>query len=187
MVASVFNDEALRFKEQFLQFEIEARENRHPFPLHYTTNTITMKKYIILLITTLVLVGCSTLRTPAKMDRFVDQLERRAYRYSPEDWRRANQKYKVMLQEYVDNYRMFTTEEKRTAMRAIGRYHGLLVEHGVREATGVVGSLGSYAGGLLDILGIDPTPVMDFLEDVLGMGRAEAGRVLERLRDRISR
>ena len=145
-----------------------------------------MRKYIVILLVALTAASCATLRAPAKLDRFVNRVERRADHYRPYQWERANQKYEALLREYIDNYRMYTIAEKQQAMNAIGRYHALLVDHGVKQGIGFLGSLGSYAGGLLDILRQDVGAVEDFLQNVLGLGKSETKNALESLKKKLA-
>lgn len=121
------------------------------------------------------------MRAPAKLDRFVNRVERRADRYTRADWERVNRKYEGLLQEYIREYRNYTTSEKQRAMQAIGRYHGILVDHGLKESVAVIGSLGSYVGGLIDILKKDAGAVLDFIQDVLGIRGGEARNLVDRL------
>ena len=141
-----------------------------------------MRKYLLIILVALTAASCAALRAPAKLERFVNRVERNADRYRPYQWDRANQKYEALLREYVQNYRAYTISEKQQAMSAIGRYHALLVDHGIKQGVGFLGSLGSYAGGLLDLLKQDVGAARDFLESVLGMGQSEIGSWLDRLK-----
>ena len=141
-----------------------------------------MRKYLVILLVALTAASCATLRAPAKLERFVDRVERNADRYRPYQWERANRKYQALLQEYVDNYRYFTIAEKQQAMAAIGRYHGILVDHGIKKGIGFLGGLGAYAGGLLDLLKQDAGAVSDFLQSVLGLGGNEMNRWMNELK-----
>ena len=141
-----------------------------------------MRKYLVILLVALTAASCATLRAPAKLERFVDRVERNADRYRPYQWERANRKYQALLQEYVDNYRYFTIAEKQQAMAAIGRYHGILVDHGIKKGIGFLGGLGAYAGGLLDLLKQDAGAVSDFLQSVLGLGGNEMNKWMNELK-----
>ena len=145
-----------------------------------------MRKYILILLVALTAASCATLRAPAKLERLVNRVERNADRYRPYQWERVNRQYEALLREYIDNYRTYTISEKQRAMSAIGRYHALLVDHGIKQGIGFLGSLGSYAGGLLDILRQDAGAVEDFLRNVLGLGSAETKSALESLRKRLA-
>ena len=141
-----------------------------------------MRKYLLILLVALTAASCATLRAPARLERFVDRVERNADRYRPYQWDRVNRRYEALLQEYVQNYRMYSIAEKQQAMNAIGRYHGILVDHGIKKGIGFLGSLGAYAGGLLDLLQQDAGAVTDFLQNVLGLGAAEVNNWMNQLK-----
>ena len=141
-----------------------------------------MRKYILILLVALTAASCATLRAPAKLERFVDRVERNADRYRPYQWDRVNRQYEALLREYVDNYRTYSIAEKQQAMAAIGRYHGILVDHGIKKGIGFLGSLGAYAGGLLDLLKQDAGAVSDFLQSVLGLGGNELNKWMDQLK-----
>ena len=142
-----------------------------------------MRKYILILLVALTAASCAALRAPAKLERFVDRVERNADRYRPYQWDRVNRQYEALLREYVDNYRMYSIAEKQQAMAAIGRYHGILVDHGIKKGIGFLGSLGAYAGGLLDLLKQDAGAVTDFLQSVLGLTGNELNRWMNQLKN----
>ena len=141
-----------------------------------------MRKYLVILLVALTAASCATLRAPAKLERFVDRVERNADRYRPYQWDRVNRQYEALLREYVDNYRTYSISEKQQAMSAIGRYHGILVDHGIKQGIGFLGSLGAYAGGLLDLLKQDAGAVSDFLQSVLGLGGNELNKWMDQLK-----
>ena len=145
-----------------------------------------MRKYILILLLALTAASCATLRAPAKLERFVNRVERNADRYRPYQWERANRHYEALIREYIDNYRMYTIAEKQQAMSAIGRYHAILVDHGIKQGIGFLGSLGSYAGGLLDVLRQDVGAVEDFLQSVLGLGKKEIGNAVDLLKKNLA-
>ena len=141
-----------------------------------------MRKYILMILVALTAASCAVLRAPAKLERFVDRVERNADRYRPYQWDRVNRQYEALLREYVQQYRTYSIAEKQQAMAAIGRYHGILVDHGIKKGIGFLGSLGSYAGGLLDLLKQDAGAVTDFLQSVLGLGGNEINKWMDQLK-----
>jgi hypothetical protein len=142
-----------------------------------------MRKYLVILLVALTAASCATLRAPAKLERFVDRVERNADRYRPYQWDRVNRQYEALLREYVQQYRTYSIAEKQQAMAAIGRYHGILVDHGIKKGIGFLGSLGAYAGGLLDLLKQDAGAVTDFLQSVLGLTGNELNRWMNQLKN----
>ena len=142
-----------------------------------------MRKYILMILVALTAASCATLRAPAKLERFVDRVERNADRYRPYQWDRVNRQYEALLREYVQQYRTYSIAEKQQAMAAIGRYHGILVDHGIKKGIGFLGCLGAYAGGLLDLLKQDAGAVTDFLQSVLGLTGNELNRWMNQLKN----
>ena len=141
-----------------------------------------MRKYILILLVALTAASCAALRARAKLERFVNRVERNADRYRPYQWERVNRQYEQLLREYTENYRSYSIAEKQQAMAAIGRYHGILVDHGIKKGIGFLGSLGAYAGGLLDLLKQDAGAVSDFLQSVLGLGGSEMNKWMDQLK-----
>ena len=125
----------------------------------------------VLVIVTVVLMGMAAAgcSVPARLNSFVNRTERRAYRYTLRDWHRSLDRYENLVSQYVHNYTSYTTSQKRMAMRAIGRYHALLVRAGVKESAGLIYELREYAGALRDIFSRDEWAFIDFLRDVLGL------------------
>ena len=142
-----------------------------------------MRKYILMILVALTAASCAVLRAPATLERFVDRVERNADRYRPYQWDRVNRQYEALLREYVEQYRTYSIAEKQQAMAAIGRYHGILVDHGIKKGIGFLGSLGAYAGGLLDLLKQDAGAVTDFLQSVLGLTGNELNRWMNQLKN----
>ena len=142
-----------------------------------------MRKYLVILLVALTAASCATLRAPAKIERFVDRVERNADRYRPYQWDRVNRQYEALLREYSANYHTYSIAEKQQAMAAIGRYHGILVDHGIKQGIGFLGGLGAYAGGLLDLLKQDAGAVTDFLQSVLGLTGNELNRWMNQLKN----
>lgn len=141
-----------------------------------------MRKYIIILMLAIMATSCSVMRAPQRLDNFVNRVERHADRYTTADWQRVNRKYDALVQEYTQNYRRYTKEEKRLAIQAIGRYHGILIDHGIKQSVSFIGDIASYAGALIDILKKDFGAAQDFLENVIGLGSRETDNALSRLK-----
>ena len=129
-----------------------------------------MKKFFAIAAMVVMLALTSACSVPVRLNNFVNHTERWAYRYSIRDWEYSLDRYQALVTQYVRNYTRYTTAEKRRAMDAIGRYHGLLVKAGLREGAGIISELRQYAGALQDVLANDVGAFIDFLRDVLGLG-----------------
>ena len=140
-----------------------------------------MRRLLIIAATALLLLGAAGCSVPMRLNNFVNRTKRNAYRYTLRDWHYSLDRYESLVSQYIHNYTRYNTNQKRMAMRAIGRYHALLVQAGVRESSSLIYELREYAGALRDIFSRDEWAFIDFLRDVLGM-REE--RIFD-LRDRL--
>ena len=118
-----------------------------------------MKTRILsLLFVTLCVISCGSGRkakAPDKLDKFVEKAEMSATRYSEEDWATSKEEYEALIEEYYAHEDEYTSEEKARAMKAIGRYHALLLVNGVSEAASLIDSfkrtVPSYLEGLEEV------------------------------------
>lgn len=118
-----------------------------------------MKTRILsLLFATLCVISCGSgqkAKAPDKLDKFVEKAEMSATRYSEEDWATSKEEYEALIEEYYAHEDEYTSEEKARAMKAIGRYHALLLVNGVSEAASIIDSfkkaVPSYLEGLEDV------------------------------------
>ena len=127
-----------------------------------------MKKFFAIAAMVVMLALTSACSVPCRLNNFVNRTERNSYRYSLRDWHRSLDKYERLVKEYVQNYESYNTNQKRKAMRAMGRYHSMLVKAGVRESANLIYELREYAGALQDIFTQDEWAFIDFLRDVMG-------------------
>jgi hypothetical protein len=84
-------------------------------------------------------------------DQALDELKNKPKsEWTEDDWTLSQQEYEQLLQEYKENYSSYTQEEKDAINRAIGRYNGLLIRHGIEEAGDVLKELGERLPALID-------------------------------------
>jgi len=98
---------------------------------------------------------------PARFDSFATNVERRADNYSLKDWERKNDKFQNLCAEYKENYKMYTTSEKRriyesmaTYVKAAGKSGVIAVSDTVSAITEQITSFISDAKEFLETLGI---------------------------------
>ena len=141
--------------------------------------------FTLLLVAATLIVSAASCSTPYRLRNFVDRTERNCERYRPRRWAASVERYETLVKDYVRNYHRYSTHEKKIAMEAIGRYHALLVQNGLKESMGVVYDLKSilpaYLGGLLDVFRKDVAAFADFFGNVLGYSPDEINRILDRL------
>ena len=140
-----------------------------------------MRRFIAILATVVVMIAAAGCSVPSRLNNFVNRTERNAYRYSLRDWHYSLDRYERLVSQYVHNYPRYTTMQKRKAMRAMGRYHALLVQAGVKESANFLFELREYAGALRDIFTQDEWAFIDFLRDVMGYRDDRIFRLRDRL------
>ena len=87
------------------------------------------------LLVLLSIVSCTTWRNvPDRLDEFVDKAQKSSSKYSPEDWQKNTAEFKELINIYAEHRDQYTPEETARVMKDIGRYHALLVVHGISEA-----------------------------------------------------
>ncbi|MBR1538144.1 MAG: hypothetical protein IJ636_01405 [Bacteroidales bacterium] len=115
-----------------------------------------MKKILILLlaVTAAVLVLSSCKETlPKRFEIFANQVEKRADKFSEDDWKKANAQFEKLLQEYKDNRDSFNADEKKQINQAIGKYAGIVAKSGFNSAIKALDGMIKELPSLLDSLG----------------------------------
>lgn len=101
-----------------------------------------MKKILTVICMLLVLAtAASATSLSSRMTRYIDNIEKKCKEWTKEDWNASKEQYKVYIEEYNANKDSYSQEENDEINKAIGRYNGLLIKHGMEE-------LGDYLEGL---------------------------------------
>ena len=127
-----------------------------------------MKRFLILFMmaafVALALTSCKE-TLPARFDRFVNGVEKRCANFSEDDWKKANEHFGKLVDEYTQNRSSYTVDEQKQIRSAIGKYVGLAAKSGVKTAIDTVNGLIDQIPSLLEGIG-------NFLKD-LGLGSEE--------------
>lgn len=127
-----------------------------------------MKRFLILFMmaafAALALTSCKE-TLPARFDRFVNGVEKRCANFSEDDWKKANEHFGKLVDEYTQNRSSYTVDEQKQIRSAIGKYVGLAAKSGVKTAIDTVNGLIDQIPSLLEGIG-------NFLKD-LGLGTEE--------------
>ncbi len=92
-------------------------------------------KRILFFFMMLAMTSCATWKNvPERLDKFVGEAEENVSNYSQSDWEQSKQAYQNMISDFSEHEEEYTPEERRVVMKAIGRYHGLLIVHSLRDA-----------------------------------------------------
>ena len=105
---------------------------------------------IIICILTLIAFTCCSSTLSSRMNEYVTEVEATCQNWTEEDWELSQEEYAKLLEEYELNYSSYTQEEKDAINRAIGRYNGLLIRHGIEETGDVLKELGERLPALID-------------------------------------
>ena len=125
--------------------------------------------FFIVLATALI-AACSSSNIPQKLDSFVDNAELKSSDYDAEDWQKSMLQYEKLVDEYSNSGKEYTDAEKQMAVRAMGRYHSLLIKKGVEQSAAYLKELESilpsYLEGLVDGLGENSEELGKTLEGI---------------------
>jgi hypothetical protein len=93
-------------------------------------------------------------RDVEQIDDYVTRVEAEYENYDEADWEQADLEFETLRQEIDANYESMTPEQQQAAMRAIGRYYGLMTKRGIetvtREAQKALESVPSILEGFKD-------------------------------------
>ncbi len=93
-----------------------------------------IKRVLYTFVYAMLFVSCANSgNLPRKIDEFVADTEASAEYMTAEDWELSSAQYEAMLEEFVENYDLYTPEERQEVYEAVGRYNGLLVKQGLTE------------------------------------------------------
>lgn len=77
-----------------------------------------------------------------RITRYTDMVEKKCGEWSKKEWEESKKEYRVLVNEYKTNKNKYTQEETNAINRAIGRYNGLLVKHGMEELSDFLQGVG---------------------------------------------
>lgn len=96
---------------------------------------------VFTLITAIVLSSCAA-PLSTRMDKYVNECEEKCSNWNQDDWELSKEEYRKLLDEYNLNRDTYTQAEKDAINKAIGRYNGLLVKHGIEGLGEYLKSIG---------------------------------------------
>ena len=88
-----------------------------------------------------------------RIEECVNDVETNHEEWSQEDWNISQEEYKKLLKEYDENYDSYTQEEKAAIDRAIGRYNGMILKHGIEEFGNTIEEFGKRLPSLIEGFG----------------------------------
>lgn len=85
-----------------------------------------------------------------RMDEYIAECERDCKNWTASDWELSKQEYRKLLDEYRLNQDKYSQEEKDDVNKAIGRYNGLLVKHGIEDLSQHLKKIGERIPSLIE-------------------------------------
>lgn len=85
-----------------------------------------------------------------RMDEYIAECERNCENWTESDWELSKQEYRKLLDEYKLNQDSYSQEEKDGVNKAIGRYNGLLVKHGIEDLSKSLKKIGERIPSLIE-------------------------------------
>ena len=89
-----------------------------------------IKGLMILAATVAILAGCSR-PLDKRVESFVAKTEANCEKYTDADWEKSLNEYTALAQEYRDNYKAYSKEERERINEALGKYTRLMLQKGV--------------------------------------------------------
>ena len=101
----------------------------------------------------LLFIGSCTAPLTNRIEECVSDIETNHEEWSQEDWNLSQEEYNKLLKEYEENYDTYTQEEKSAIDRAIGRYNGMILKHGIEEFGNTIEEFGKRLPSLIEGFG----------------------------------
>ena len=94
------------------------------------------KYYIICLLILATITSCSApqKRPIEKLNSHIEKVEKEYVNYTYEEWEVANIEFEKIVANIEANYDKMSPAERDAAMKAIGRYYGLVAKQGIQNA-----------------------------------------------------
>ena len=143
-------------------------------------------RLLVLSAISLILGSCSV-SIPEKLDRFVDKAELNSSSYDANDWQKSLNQYAELVNELSSSGKQYSDAEKEMAVRAMGRYHSLLIKNGIEASATYIKELKSilpsYLEGLVEGLDENSDEIGKSLEGLFDS--EELYRVLDNLGEKL--
>lgn len=143
-------------------------------------------RILISLIALSLILACS-ISIPEKLDRFVDKAELNSSSYDANDWQKSLNQYAELVNEFSLSGKEYSYAEREMVARAMGRYHSLLIKHGVEASAAYIKELKSilpsYLEGLVEGLDENSEEIGKSLEGLFES--EELSKAIEKLGEKI--
>ena len=96
-----------------------------------------MKKYLLFVVLTLaatIILTSFGFSLPAQFEHFVDKVAKNAPEYTQEDWSKASEQFKKLMDKYKESFDSVSDEDKERIDKSIGKYRAIVFKYGVSKS-----------------------------------------------------
>lgn len=95
-----------------------------------------MKKYIfiVLALAAIFILTSFGFSLPSQFEHFVDKVEKNAPEYTQEDWAKASEQFKKLMDKYKESFDSTSEEDKERIDKSIGKYRAIVFKYGVSKS-----------------------------------------------------
>ena len=96
-----------------------------------------MKKYLLFVVLALaatIILTSFGFSLPSQFEHFVDKVEKNAPEYTKEDWNKASEQFKKLMDKYKDAFDNTSEEDKERIDKSIGKYRAIVFKYGVSKS-----------------------------------------------------
>lgn len=96
-----------------------------------------MKKYflfVILALAATIILTSFGFSLPSQFEHFVDKVEKNAPEYTQEDWNKASEQFKKLMDKYKESFDSIADEDKERIDKSIGKYRAIVFKYGVSKS-----------------------------------------------------
>lgn len=117
----------------------------------------------------------------------MDKVELNSSSYSSEDWEESAIQYQKLVDDYMNSGKQYSDAEKEMAVKAMGRYHALLIKSGIEKSASFLKEFGkvfpSYLDGIVEGIDANSEDIEKSLNNLFDEEKIE--KSLESLNDKL--
>ena len=115
-----------------------------------------MKKVFALLfmmvVAAVVMTSCKE-TLPKRFELFVNHVEKRCDSFSEDDWKKANEQFEKLVNEFQENKSSYNADEQKQIRSAATKYLGLVAKSGFKSVTDAVSDIMMQLPSFLESIG----------------------------------
>ena len=110
----------------------------------------TIVKVLLVVTFASMILSCTSAPLSNRISDYISEVEANCATWTESDWEMSEGEYAALIEEYRQNYDSYTQEERAAINKAIGRYNGLRLKHGLEEFGDTVKEIGEQLPSLVE-------------------------------------